>query len=118
MVWSFALRSDDAKQDSVVYGTKFGVVSLAEGPRTTASIQSIASAFIIRVLRDYNTGEKPTVMLYTYYINRHAGTPDKSKKTKTFLVCVFSSYSFWTSSSYKIKWVYKNICTYYAVCSL
>ena len=26
----------------------------------------------------YNTGEKPTVMLYTY-INRHAGTPDKNK---------------------------------------
>ena len=26
----------------------------------------------------YNTGEKPTVILYTY-INRHAGTPDKNK---------------------------------------
>ena len=38
MVWSLALRSDDAKQDPVVYGTKFGVVFLAEGPRT-ASIQ-------------------------------------------------------------------------------
>ena len=38
MVWSLALRSDDAKQDSVVYGTKFGVVFLAEGPRA-ASIQ-------------------------------------------------------------------------------
>ena len=38
MVWSLALRSDDAKKDSVVYGTKFGVVFLAEGPRT-ASIQ-------------------------------------------------------------------------------
>ena len=34
MVWSLALRSDDAKQDPVVYGTKFGVVFLAEGPRT------------------------------------------------------------------------------------
>ena len=34
----------------------------------------------------YNTGEKPTVMLYTYIIiNRHAGTPDKNI-TKTFLV--------------------------------
>ena len=30
MVWSLALRSDDAKQDPVVYGTKFGVVFLAE----------------------------------------------------------------------------------------
>ena len=38
MAWSLALRSDDAKQDTVVYGTKFGVVFLAEGPRT-ASIQ-------------------------------------------------------------------------------
>ena len=38
MVWSLALRSDDAKQDPVVYGTKFGVVFLAEGPRT-ASIE-------------------------------------------------------------------------------
>ena len=39
MVWSLALRSDDAKQAPVVYGTKFGVVFLAEGPRT-ASIQN------------------------------------------------------------------------------
>ena len=38
VVWFLALRSDDAKQDPVVYGTKFGVVFLAEGPRT-ASIQ-------------------------------------------------------------------------------
>ena len=38
MVWSLALRSDDAKQDPVVCGTKFGVVFLVEGPRT-ASIQ-------------------------------------------------------------------------------
>ena len=28
--------------------------------------------------RQYNTEEKPTVMLYTY-INRHAGAPDKNK---------------------------------------
>ena len=36
MVWSLALRSDDAKQDPVVYGTKFGVVFLAEGLRTAS----------------------------------------------------------------------------------
>ena len=37
MVWSLALRLDDAKQDPVVYGTKFAVVVfLAEGPRTTS----------------------------------------------------------------------------------
>ena len=38
MGWSHALCPDDAKQDPVVYGAKFGVVFLAEGPRT-ASIQ-------------------------------------------------------------------------------
>ena len=38
MVLSLALRPDDTKQDPVVYGTKFGVVFLAEGP-CTASIQ-------------------------------------------------------------------------------
>ena len=38
MVWSLALCPDDAKQDSMVYGAGFGVVFLAEGPRT-ASIQ-------------------------------------------------------------------------------
>ena len=38
MVWSLALCPDDAKQDSVVYSAEFGVVFLAEGPRT-ASIQ-------------------------------------------------------------------------------
>ena len=39
MIWSLALYPDDAKQDSVVYAAEFGVVFLAEGPRTTASIQ-------------------------------------------------------------------------------
>ena len=38
MVWSLALRPDDTKQDSMVYGAEFGVVLLAKGPRT-ASIQ-------------------------------------------------------------------------------
>ena len=38
MVWSLALRPDGTKQDRVVYGTKFGVVFLAEG-LPTASIQ-------------------------------------------------------------------------------
>ena len=31
--------------------------------------------------QQYNVGEKPTVILYTY-INRHAGTPGKTVKTK------------------------------------
>ena len=38
MVWFLTLYPDDAKQDPVVYGEEFGVVFLAEGPRT-ASIQ-------------------------------------------------------------------------------
>ena len=36
MVWSLALRPDDTKLDPVVYGTEFGVVFLAEGPRTVS----------------------------------------------------------------------------------
>ena len=36
MVWSLALRPDDSKQDPVVYGAEFGVVFLAEGPRTVS----------------------------------------------------------------------------------
>ena len=36
MVWSLALHPDDAKQDPVVYGAEFGVVFLAEGPRTAS----------------------------------------------------------------------------------
>ena len=38
MVRSLELCPDDTKQDSVVYGAKFGVVFLSKGPRT-ASIQ-------------------------------------------------------------------------------
>ena len=34
MVWSLALYPDDTKQDSVAYGAEFGVVFLANGPRT------------------------------------------------------------------------------------
>ena len=34
---------------------------------------------VITLGQQYNVGEKPTVILYTYYINRHAGTPTKGK---------------------------------------
>ena len=37
---------------------------------------------VVTLGQQYNTGEKPTVILYTY-INRHAGTPDKNE-TKHF----------------------------------
>ena len=36
VVWSLALRPDDARQNSVVYGAEFGVVFLTEGPRTAS----------------------------------------------------------------------------------
>ena len=45
---------------------------------------STGSPMVVTLGQQYNIGEKPTVMLYTY-INRHAGTPDKNK-TETFLV--------------------------------
>ena len=35
---------------------------------------------VVKLGQQYNIGEKPTVMLYTY-INRHAGTPDKTRHT-------------------------------------
>ena len=36
MVWSLALCPDDAKQDPVVYGAKFGAVSPAKSLRTSS----------------------------------------------------------------------------------
>ena len=49
MVWSLALRPDDAEQDPLVYRAEFDVVFLAEGPRTASIIvytrASISSAF-------------------------------------------------------------------------
>ena len=42
------------------------------------------SPMVVTLSQQYNTGEKSTVMLYTY-IYRHVGTPDKNK-TKIFLV--------------------------------
>ena len=35
---------------------------------------------IVALGQQYNVGEKPTFILYTYIINRHAGTPDKKQK--------------------------------------
>ena len=44
MIWSLALGPDDAEQDPVVYVAGFGVMFLAEGPRT-ASIQEGLNCF-------------------------------------------------------------------------
>ena len=47
MLWSLALYPDYAKQDPVAYGAGFGVVFLAEGPRTV-SIQEGLGCFSLR----------------------------------------------------------------------
>ena len=39
---------------------------------------------VVTLGQQYNTGEKPTVMLYTY-IDRQAGTPDKKQKKNVVL---------------------------------
>ena len=35
---------------------------------------------VVTLGQQYNNGEKPTVMLYTYIINRHAGTAEIQRK--------------------------------------
>ena len=37
---------------------------------------------VVTLGQQYNIGEKPTVILYTYIINRLAGTPEKQRKQK------------------------------------
>ena len=45
----------------------------------TSSWHSNGSPIMVVTLgQQYNIGEKPTVILYTY-INRHAGTPEKQR---------------------------------------
>ena len=43
---------------------------------------------VITLGQQYNVGEKPTVILYTY-INRHAGTPTKGK-TNQYIIIKYS----------------------------
>ena len=44
---------------------------------------------VVTLGQQYNIGEEPTVMLYTYIFNRHAGTPDKTKQRYcSVYVCV------------------------------
>ena len=59
MVWSLALCPNDAKQDPMVYGAEYSVVSVP-GEESTYYIHtyrraSIASAFTIRILRESAT---------------------------------------------------------------
>ena len=37
---------------------------------------------VVALGQQYNIVEKPTVILYTYFINRHAGTPEEQRKQK------------------------------------
>ena len=37
---------------------------------------------VVTLGQQYNIGEKPTVILYTYYMNRHVWTPEKQRKQK------------------------------------
>ena len=44
---------------------------------------------VVTLGQQYNVGEKPIVILYTYYINRHAGTtPEKQKKVVADLLSI------------------------------
>ena len=62
---------------------------------------------VVRLGQQYHVGEKPTVILYTYYIDRHAGMPDKTKPThmnsryNSFMYVPVSIENCRTSSSYQ-----------------
>ena len=51
---------------------------------------------VVTLGQQYNVGEKPTIILYTYYINRHAGTPEKQRKKqkqkKTWYIVIIYCY--------------------------
>ena len=55
--------------------------------------------------QQYNVGEKPTVILYSY-INRHAGTPEKQRQCSTPSHMVVIIY-------YYIGYKYKKATTWY-----
>ena len=61
----------------------------------------MGSPTLVILGQQYNVGEKPTVILYTYIISRHTRQPNttKTKYIYSVCVCVFSSHPFWTSSS-------------------
>ena len=55
--------------------------------------QVAGSPMVITLGQQYNVGEKPTVILYTY-INRHAGTPTKGKTKQPLSLAADSGYVF------------------------
>ena len=52
------------------------VGSKAENTKSLHGIYTAGSPMQITLGQQYNVGEKPTVILYIYIINRHAGTPE------------------------------------------
>ena len=46
---------------------------------------------VVTLGQQYNIGEKNTVLMYTY-INRHAGTPEKSEKKNSNMVVIIYCY--------------------------
>ena len=51
-------------------------------PKKTLHGMQPGSPIVVTLGQQYNVREKPTVVLYTY-INRHAGTPNKTKTKET-----------------------------------
>ena len=66
------------------------LLNLSSTMRSIAAKNTLNS-MVVTLGQQYNVGEKTTVILYTSYINRYAGTPDRNK-TKTFLVHMLSSH--------------------------
>ena len=48
------------------------------------AFKRVPLCMVVTLGQQYNIGAKPTVILYTYtyYIDRHAGTPEKQRKQK------------------------------------
>ena len=51
---------------------------------------------VVTLGQQYNIGEKPTVVLYTY-INRHAGTPEKQRRQNSTSSNIGYKYEFTTT---------------------
>ena len=61
---------------------------------------------VVTLGQQYHVGEKPTVILYTY-INRHGGTPNKTKTKDTMSL----DYSSVCNIGFRVGWVStKEIC--------
>ena len=69
---------------------------------------------VVALCQQYNVGEKPTVILYTY-VNRHAGTRNKTKTEYTMsldnsLICCIGSRIGWVSMKEIFMYFYSFQC--------